>query len=476
MSDHFPVVIIGAGPAGLTAGYETVRQGVPALLLEKGDKVGGIARTETYKGYHFDIGGHRFFTKVPEIQQLWEEMLGDDFRAVPRLSHMVYRGRFFKYPVDALDALTKLGPVEGLQILLSYIRAQLRPSRTEDNFEDWVTNRFGRRLYEAFFKTYTEKVWGIPCREIDAEWAAQRIQGLSLTAAISHALFGRTQAKSLIGQFHYPLCGPGSMWQRFRESIEEQGGQVWMGAEALRLQRDGNRVEGVVVQHDGATRTVTGDAFISSMSLPEIIGRLDPPPPPDVLQAASRLTYRAFILVGLIVKRADLFPDQWIYVHSPELQVGRVQNFKNWSPSMVPDPAMTGLGLEYFCAEGDAIWRLPDAALVELAGREAVALGLAEIGDLVDGVVYRQPAAYPVYDGLYREPLGAIRAFLATLTNLQTIGRNGMHRYNNQDHSMLTAMLAVKNLRGESHDLWSVNTEQTYHEARPAGWQAELEP
>jgi protoporphyrinogen oxidase len=468
MSDRFPVVIIGAGPAGLTAGYEATRQGATALLLEKAEKVGGIARTETYKGYHFDIGGHRFFTKVAEVQQLWEEMLGDDFRRVPRLSHMVYRGRFFKYPVDALDALSKLGPAEGMRILLSYSRARLRPSRTEDNFEDWVTNRFGRRLYEAFFKTYTEKVWGIPCREIRAEWAAQRIQGLSLTAAIKHALFGQAQAKSLIGQFHYPLRGPGMMWQRFRQSIEERGGQVWMGAEALRLQRDGNRVGAVVVQSEGAIRTVTADAFISSMPLPELINRLDPPPPSDVLQAASRLTYRAFILVGLIVKQADLFPDQWIYIHGPELRVGRVQNFKNWSPAMVPDPATTGLGMEYFCSEGDEIWRLPDTALVELARREAAMLGLAEAGDVVDGAVYRQPAAYPVYDGAYREPLGSIRAFLATLTNLQTIGRNGMHRYNNQDHSMLTAMLAVKNLRGEAHDLWSVNTEQAHHEARPA--------
>jgi len=468
MSDHFPVVIIGAGPAGLTAGYELVRQGVPVLLLEKADKVGGIARTETYKGYHFDIGGHRFFTKVAEIQQLWEEMLGDEFRVVPRLSRIYYRDRFFRYPLDAFDTLSKLGPEEGLRILFSYFRARLRPSRTEDNFEEWVTNRFGRRLYEAFFKTYTEKVWGIPCREIAAEWAAQRIQGLSLTATVTHALFGRAEAKSLIGQFHYPLRGPGMMWQRFQQSVEDQGGQVWLGAEAQRLQREGNRIVSVLVQHEGAIRPVSADHFISTMPLPELIGRLDPPPPVSVVHAASQLAYRAFILVGLIVKRADLFPDQWIYIHSPELKVGRVQNFKSWSPAMVPDPATTGLGMEYFCTEGDDIWRLPDAALVDLAGREAVALGLAEAGDVAEGVVFRQPAAYPLYDGKYRQPLGSIRDFLATIANLQTIGRNGMHRYNNMDHSMLTAMLAVKNLRGEAHDLWSVNMEQTHHEARTA--------
>jgi len=466
MSDYFPVVIIGAGPAGLTAAYELVRQGVPALVLEKADKVGGIARTETYKGYHFDIGGHRFFTKVAEIQQLWEEMLGDEFLVVPRLSHMYYRDRLFRYPLDAFDALSKLGLLEGLRILLSYFRARLRPSRTEDNFEEWVTNRFGRRLYEAFFKTYTEKVWGIPCHQIAAEWAAQRIAGLSLTATITHALFGRTQAKSLIGQFHYPLSGPGMMWQRFQQSVEGQGGQVWLGAEALRLQRNGSRIVSVVVQHGGVIRLVNADHFISTMPLPDLIGRLNPPPPVSVVQAASQLTYRAFVLVGLIVKRADLFPDQWIYIHSPGLKVGRVQNFKNWSSAMVPDPATTGLGMEYFCNEGDDVWQLPDAALIELAGLESVALGLVRAGDVVDGVVYRQPVAYPVYEGTYREALGSIQAFLATLTNLQTIGRNGMHRYNNMDHSMLTAMLAVKNLRGEAHDLWSVNMEQTHHEAR----------
>jgi protoporphyrinogen oxidase len=466
VSDHFPVVIIGAGPAGLTAGYELARQGVHPLLLEKADKVGGIARTETYKGYYFDIGGHRFFTKVAEIQQLWEEMLGDEFRLVPRLSQIYYRNRFFKYPLDAFDTLAKLGPTEGSRILLSYARATLRRSRTEDNFEGWVTHRFGHRLYETFFKTYTEKVWGIPGYQIRPEWAAQRIQGLSLMSAVRHALIGRTPAKSLIRQFHYPLRGPGMMWQRFQQSLENLGGQVWLDAEALCLQRDGNHIVSVLVQHGGEIRRVTADHFISTMPLPELIGRLDPPPPDGVMQAASQLTYRAFILVGLIVNRADLFPAQWIYVQSPEQKVGRVQNFKNWSTAMVPDLGTTGLGMEYFCTEGDDLWQLPDAALVELAARELVALGLAEEGDVVDGVVFRQPAAYPVYDGTYREPLGSIRAFLADLTNLQTIGRNGMHRYNNMDHSMLTAMLAVKNWLGETHDLWSVAAERTHHEAR----------
>lgn len=463
MSDHFPVLIIGAGPAGLTAGHELCHHGLRPLLLEKADKVGGIARTEEYKGYYFDIGGHRFFTKVAEIQRLWEEMLGDEFRVVPRLSRIFYQGRFFKYPIDLFDALAKLGPVEGFRILISYSKARLWSSRTEDNFEDWVINRFGRRLYEAFFKTYTEKVWGIPCHEIGAEWAAQRIQGLSLIVAVTHALFRRSRAKSLIGEFHYPLRGPGMMWQRFRQSIESQGGQVWLGAKVLRLQREGNRIISAMVEHGGVIREITADHFISTMPLPELVGRIDPPPE-NVVQAARRLNYRSLILVGLIVNRPDLFPDQWIYVHSPELRVGRIQNFKNWSPAMMPDPARTSLGMEYFCTEGDDTWQSPDAALIELAGQELAALGLARVSDVVDGVVFRQPSAYPVYDRTYRQDLDSVRDFLAGVTNLQTIGRSGMHRYNNQDHSMLTAMLAVKNILGERHDLWSVNTDQSHNE------------
>ena len=468
MSDRASVVIVGAGPAGLTAGYELAQLGACPLVLEKADKVGGISRTETYKGYHFDIGGHRFFTSVVEIQQLWEDMLGDDFRVVPRQSRIHYQGRFFKYPVDAIDAVTKLGPIEGFHILLSYLGSHLWPSQAEDNLEQWMVNRFGRRLFEIFFKSYTEKVWGMPCDQIGAEWAAQRIQGLSLSVALRHALTGRTGAKSLIGKFHYPVRGPGMMWQRFQQVIESQGGRVWLDAEAVRLHRAGNRVVQIVVEDGDSIRQVDTDHVISSMCLPELVGRLDPPAPDGVLYAASQLNYRSLVLVGLVVNRADLFPDQWLYIHGPELRVGRIQNLRNWSPAMIPDSTTSSLGMEYFCSEGDDFWQLPDGALVDLAGRELAALNLVGAGDVVDGVVYRQPAAYPVYEGSYRQHVNTIRGFLSTLTNVQTVGRNGMHRYNNQDHSMLTAKLAVCNWMGEAHDLWAVNTEQSHNEARTA--------
>lgn len=462
--DHYPVVIIGAGPAGLTAAYELGKRGIQPIVLETADNVGGLARTETYKGFRFDIGGHRFFTNVDEVQQLWQEMLGEDFLKVPRLSRIYYQGRFFNYPLDLVNALSNLGIVQSLLVLLSYFKAQLWPSPEEETFEQWVTNRFGQRLYQTFFQTYTEKVWGIPCHKIQADWAAQRIRGLSLRAVVSNALFGTNNVKTLISEFHYPTLGPGMMWQRFQEVVERRGGQVQLKTEVLRLTRDGRQIKSITARCAETEVEVCGEHVISSMPLTELITRLDPPPPADVVKAARKLTYRALILVGLIVDQADLFSDQWIYVHSPEVKVGRIQNFKNWSAAMVPDPRKTSLGVEYFCAKGDAIWTMSDAELLDLATRELVSLRLADIADVEDGIVIRQPRAYPVYDREYRKHLEAIRRFLATMDNLQTIGRNGLHRYNNQDHSMLTGVLAVRNLLGEKHDLWSVNTERSYYE------------
>lgn len=464
MTDQPSIVIIGAGPAGLTASYELVKKGLRSIVLEQGDKVGGIARTEEYKGYRFDIGGHRFYTKVEEVEKLWREMMGEEFKKVPRLSRIFYKGRYYKYPLSFLNALSNLGLAESLMVVLSYVKAQINPHEEETTFEHWVTNRFGYRLYRTFFQTYTEKVWGIPCNQIQAEWAAQRIQGLSLIKAVSNALFGSNGVKTLINEFDYPRLGPGMMWEKFQTAVEQQGSPVLLNSPIVRINRNGYHIHSVVVKRGEHLQKYAGENFISTMPINKLILQLNPPAPHEVLQAAQSLKYRALVLVGLIVNRAHLFPDNWIYVHSPELKVGRIQNFKNWSADMVPDPRKTSLGLEYFCNEDDEIWSKPDAELIGLAAQEVTKLKLVKPSEIEDGVVFRQPKAYPVYDSEYRQYLDTIREYLSRFPNLQTIGRNGMHRYNNQDHSMLTGILAVENMLGETHDLWEVNTERSYYE------------
>ena len=461
---HYPVAIVGAGPAGLTAAYELVKQGIIPVVLEKGDKVGGIARTETYKGYRFDIGGHRFYTKVAAVQQLWQEVLGNDFIKVPRLSRIYYRGKFFNYPISAFNTLFNLGIFESLLILLSYLKVRIWPLPEETTFEQWVINRFGERLYKTFFKTYTEKVWGIPCSEIQADWAAQRIKGLSLTTAIINALFGSNDTKTLIKEFDYPALGPGMMWEKFAEAVENKDGKVYLDTKVISFEREGNMIKSITAEQNGELVQYSADNFITSMPISALIARMKPQPPEEVLHAARSLKYRDFLIVALIVDRPNLFPDNWIYIHSPEVKVGRIQNFKNWSAALVPDVSKTCLGMEYFCSVGDEIWEMSDAELIELATRELVGLGLATTAEVEDGVVIRQLKAYPVYDGEYRAHLQVLEGFLKGMENLQTIGRNGMHRYNNQDHSMLTGILAVRNILGEKHDLWDVNTERSYYE------------
>ncbi|MGB7377684.1 MAG: NAD(P)/FAD-dependent oxidoreductase [Rivularia sp. (in: cyanobacteria)] len=463
MENH-SVLVIGAAPAGLTAAYELVKKGIQPIVLEQADKVGGISRTETYKGYHFDIGGHRFFTKVAEVQQLWNEVLGDEFIKTPRLSRIYYQGKFFQYPLSVFDTLHKLGISESLLILLSYLKIKQRPLTVEENLEQWVTNRFGARLYKTFFKTYTEKVWGIPCNQIQAEWAAQRIKGLSVKKAVINAFFGSNDTKTLIKEFDYPVLGPGMMWQRFAEKVEAGGGEVRLNTRVLGLEHNCRRITKVTAQHDGKLVQFEAENLISSMPLAILINRLNPPPPTKVLQAANQLKYRDFLIVSLIVDAPELFPDNWIYIHSPEVKVGRIQNFKNWSPKMVPDSSKTCLGMEYFCNVGESLWEMSNTELINLATKELDSLGLANGAVVEDGVVIRQPKAYPVYDHEYRQHLKVIQNYLQTFENLQTTGRNGMHRYNNQDHSMLTGLLAAKNILGENHDLWEVNTERSYYE------------
>jgi protoporphyrinogen oxidase len=461
------VVVIGAGPAGLTAARELARQGCSLVVLEQSGIVGGLARTETYRGFHFDMGGHRFFTKVEEVRKLWRDVLGKELLRRPRLSRIHYRGRFFKYPLKPLDALAGLGIWEAARVILSYLRWQIVPHEREDTFEEWVTNRFGQRLFEVFFRSYTEKVWGIPCSTLRAEWAAQRIKDLSLRSAIvSMFLKPQTTIKTLIEEFDYPRLGPGMMWRAVAEEIGKLDGSLRLRSEVISIRRADRRIECVVISTDGHEEIVTGDHFLSSMPVSVLIQRLSPPPPPAVLEAARNLVYRDFLTVCLIVDAAVLFPDNWIYVHSPEVKVGRIQNFKNWSADMVPDPGKSSLGLEYFCNEGDALWSMPDAELIRMATGELERIGLTGGAAVLDGCVFRVPKAYPVYDERYREGLATIRAFVDGLENLQTIGRNGLHRYDNQDHAMVTGLLAARNLTlGERHDLWSVNTDPEYHEA-----------
>jgi protoporphyrinogen oxidase len=465
-------VIAGGGPAGLTAAYELSKHGASCVVLEADPRlVGGISRTDTYKGYRFDIGGHRFFSKSNEVNTIWREILGDQLLTRGRLSRIYYDRKFFHYPLKPVDALLKLGLLRSTACVASYLKARLRPIRPERSVEDWIVNRFGRKLFEMFFKTYTEKVWGMPTNTITADWAAQRIKGLSLFGAVWNAFFGRQKSrgeviKTLIDSFQYPRLGPGQMWEAARDKIQRQGGAVHLDRRVVRIEHDGAAVHALIARDTaGRTYRYEGDHFLSTLPIRELIRSLSPTPPAEVLQAAGALKYRDFLTVVLIVDRAETFPDNWIYIHEPEVRVGRVQNFKNWSPDLVPDPARSSLGLEYFCFEGDDLWTMPDADLIALARREIDAIGLVSARDVSDGCVVRMPKAYPVYDEVYQNHLATIRDWLKNLPNLALAGRNGMHKYNNQDHSMMTALLVARNILGQGcYDPWKVNTDAEYHE------------
>lgn len=469
----YEAVIAGAGPAGLTAALELTRHGRRCVVIEADPHlVGGISRTDVYKGYRFDIGGHRFFSKSPEVNAFWDEVLGDQFLRRPRLSRIYYDRKFFHYPLRPVDALLKLGPLRSVRILASYLKARLKPIEPERSFEDWIVNRFGRTLFDIFFKTYTEKVWGMPTSAISADWAAQRIKGLSLIKAALSALRiglpgrGGEVVKTLIEEFKYPRLGPGQMWEAVRDRVQEGGGSVQLGRRVDRIEHDGRSINAFVsVDPEGRTTRYLGRHFLSTMPIRHLINAMSPAAPDEVREAAAGLRYRDFLTVVLIVNRAETFPDTWIYVHDPCVRLGRVQNFKNWSPEMVPDPNTSSLGLEYFCFEGDDLWGMSDADLIELGRREIDTIGLVPGSSVIDGCVVRMPKAYPVYDDSYRDRVAVIRRWLSRFDNLELAGRNGMHKYNNQDHSMMTALLAARNILGlGSYDTWKVNTDAEYHE------------
>jgi protoporphyrinogen oxidase len=475
-------VIAGVGPAGLTAAYELTKHGRSCVVLEADpDLVGGISRTDQYKGYRFDIGGHRFFSKSEEVNRLWREILGDQFITRSRMSRIYYDRKFFHYPLKPFDALFKLGLVRSALCIASYLRARLRPIQPERSYEDWIVNRFGRLLFQIFFKTYTEKVWGMPTNTISPDWAAQRIKGLSLFGAVWNAFFGGRRAgkgeviKTLIDTFQYPRLGPGQMWETARDKVRLQGGAVHLDRRVVRIEHDGSAVTAFVAcDASGRKFRYEGQHFLSTLPVRDLIRTLSPPPPPEVIRAAESLKYRDYLTVVLIVDRAETFPDNWIYIHEPDVRLGRIQNFKNWSPDLVPDQSKSSLGLEYFCFEGDDLWTMSDADLVALGRREIDAIGLVSAGDVVDGCVVRMPKAYPVYDDAYQNHLTVSRDWLKNLANLELAGRNGMHKYNNQDHSMMTALLVARNILGHGpYDPWKVNTDAEYHEGAPEPGAAE---
>jgi protoporphyrinogen oxidase len=473
---QYDVVIVGAGPAGLTAGYELARNGRRIVVLEQDPQyVGGLARTIQYKGFRFDIGGHRFFSKNPEIESLWTEWMGERMRVRARLSRIHYRGRFFKYPVEPFDAFRKLGPFEAISCLLSYMHASRMAPEQVRSFEDWVVRAFGRRLYETFFRSYTEKVWGVPCAEISADWAAQRIRGLSLASLMRRLIPGQTRGravlKTLTEHFRYPPHGPGEVWERVAGIIKSAGGEVRMGERLIAIECKAGRTTSITTESvDDGRRIYVADDFISTMPLAQLVSALDPAPPDSIIESASGLRYRAFITVALIVDQAEVFPDNWIYIHDPEVKVSRIQNFKNWSAEMVPDQRLTMLGLEYFCADRDALWSSSDEQLIALAKDELAKLGLTENSRVIDGTVVRQGKAYPMYDHDYRVNVSRVRAYLKlAATNLQVAGRNGMHKYDNQDHAMLTGLMAARNIMGGCFDPWRVNSDAEYLEDEEDG-------
>jgi protoporphyrinogen oxidase len=462
----FDLIIIGAGPAGLTAAKEAQKYKKRILVLEAEDVVGGISQTVKRNGWHFDIGGHRFFTKSERVNEFWDSSLDEqDFLLRPRLSRIFYKGKFFDYPLKLWNALFGLGIVEAIRCVLSYVLTQVKKPKDQSNFEGWVAARFGWRLYRIFFKTYTEKVWGIDASLIQSSWAAQRIKSLSLPKAILNSIpIRRNSSKklitTLIDEFKYPKFGPGMLWEKVAKDFEAAGGRLHFDSKVTSIDRDSDNYR--IYCGDRAYLALD---VINTMPLSYLPAALNCE---NLLvkKAAAGLNFRDFLIVALIYEQKDLFPDNWIYIHDPRVNVGRIQNFGNWSEFMVKE-GHSCLGLEYFVNENDALWNMNDNDLIDLAQLEISSLGLVSL-KFKEGYVVRVKKAYPVYDESYEKNVLLIREWLESVwPDIQTVGRNGMHRYNNQDHSMLTAMQAVDNLYlGARNDLWMVNLDDEYHEEK----------
>jgi protoporphyrinogen oxidase len=511
------VVIIGAGPAGLTAALELLRQeGYTPVVLEASDYLGGISRTVNYKNNRIDIGGHRFFSKSDRVMRWWMDILpvedtkdrsftltyrnkqhpveAGSVRPSPettdrvmlvrrRKSRIYYRRTFFDYPISlSADTIRKLGLINVMKIGLSYVKAVIFPIRKERTLEDFLINRFGRKLYETFFQSYTEKVWGVPCHEINAEWGAQRIKGLSIRKTVTHFLKSRLTSRkdisqkkvetSLIERFLYPKLGPGQMWETVAGMVQEKGGELLMQHKVVKLNVEGRNIRSVTAVHTltGETVTIEGDYFISTMPVQELVRSLNAEVPAAIRAISEGLLYRDFITVGLLVKKLRIgeVEDNWIYIQEPDVKVGRLQIFNNWSPYLVDQPGSMWIGLEYFCNEGDGLWNKPEEEMKQFAVTELSRIGIIDAEDVMDATVIKMPKTYPAYFGTYNE-FGKLADYLDGFENLFLVGRNGMHKYNNQDHSMLTAMLAVENItRGitDKSNIWAVNTEQDYHEEK----------
>lgn len=460
------IIIIGAGPAGLAAGLKLTENKKNIIIFERDKQVGGISKTKEYNGFRFDLGGHRFFTKSKEVNKLWEETLGEDFLERDRLSRIYYKEKFFDYPLTPFNALSNLGILESVFIILSYTKSKISPYKEEKTFEQWVSNRFGNRLFNHFFKSYTEKVWGIPCNKIQAEWASQRIKDLSLISAIKNSFQKRKNKdiKTLIKKFKYPKYGPGMMYEKIAENIKKKQGKINLNHEVIQINHEKRNIKNLIVENDRKKIKFSSSYLISTMPITDLIFRLNPKPPEEILNAAKSLKYRSLITTNIILKSNEPFKDLWVYINSPRVKLGRIQNFIRWSPHMVNKKGCIALGLEYFCTEGDDFWKTDNQKIIQLALNEIESLKLVKKSDFIEGFVIRVPKAYPVYDESYLNNLSIIKNYLKKFKNLQTIGRGGMFRYNNMDHSILTGIYSAQNLTGGENNIWKINEEQDYYE------------